>query len=152
MKYLNLCVLIGYLLLSIPASFANQSQTSWELIDTVTLSPSSQKARLSLKKIVSRRDISHIKITCVQGDVDIKSLNLEMNTGEKRDYQTFNILTQGVSTRALSLPGNRQSQLVKFNINYTNWGGKTLGSFAEDKTTKLEIWGLRIHPAPAQTP
>ncbi|SDH26823.1 hypothetical protein SAMN04488136_11264 [Vibrio xiamenensis] len=152
MKYLKLCVLLGYLILISPTSFANQSQPYWELIDTVTLSPSSQKARLSLKKIISRRDFSHIKITCVQGDVDIQSLNIEMTTGEKRDYQTFNILTKGVSTRALSLPGTRQSQLTKLNLSYSNWGGKTLGSFANDKTTKLEVWGLKIQKAPNKKP
>ncbi len=150
MKYLKQSVVAWVLLIASSFSVAAANQVEWIRIDTVTLSPSSQKMRVTLNQVVSRREFSHIKLTCIQGDVDIKSLDLEMSSGEKRSYQTFNILTQGVSTRPLALPGSRVSQLSRFNVSYTNWGAKTLGSFASDKTTKLEIWGQKIVPATNQ--
>ncbi|MFB9135897.1 hypothetical protein [Vibrio olivae] len=150
MNYINWLLLTVCLLASSTQSWANSKEPEWVLLDTATLSLSSEKSHISLKKIVSRRDFSHIKLVCVQGEVDIRSLSLKMTTGEARTYQTFNLLTKGASTRELSLPGTRQSNLTRFTVTYANWDAKTAGNLGGDNLTKLEIWGQKIPPAPAK--
>ncbi len=86
----------------------------------------------------SEKDVTKIKIKCVQGAVKIKKISVKMSDGSTKDYDpATGILKDGMSTMNFDLPG-KDNTLKDLKIEYDS-----MGTIATNKRAKVEIWGKK---------
>ena len=86
----------------------------------------------------NERNVSKIKITCVQGTVKIKKIHVKMSDGEKKDIDpAAGVLNKGMSTMNFDLPG-KDNKLTELELEYDS-----MGTIVTNKRAKVEIWGKK---------
>ena len=84
------------------------------------------------------KDVTKIKIKCVQGAVKIKQISVKMSDGSTKDYDpAAGILKDGMSTVSFDLPG-KDNTLKDLKIEYDS-----MGTIATNKRAQVEIWGKK---------
>ena len=130
-------VLIFSIILAFSVHTMAQKDDGWIKIGekTVAFKADKDKVKLSGKE----KDVSRIKLTCVQGTVKIKKIHVKMSDGEKKEIDpTVGVLNKGMSTVAFDLPG-KNNKLSDLELEYDS-----MGTIVTNKRAKVEIWGKKV--------
>lgn len=144
----GICSLITFLLLvvlinvvSINTAYANENE--WVLISDKVVNFEQETDTVEPLAFVSERKFSKIKVKCVQGTVNIKSMNVTMTDGATKKLSTLGTLTKGMSTRVYKLPGSEKAKFDFLELEYKSWGSLALNAAGVVKKAKIEVWGLK---------
>lgn len=144
----GICSLITFLLLvilinviSVNAVYANENE--WVLISDKVVNFEQETDTVEPLAFVSERKFSKIKVKCVQGTVNIKSMNVTMTDGSTKKLSTLGTLTKGMSTRVYKLPGSEKTKFDSLKLEYKSWGSLALNAAGVVKKAKIEVWGLK---------
>ncbi|TRZ46103.1 DUF2541 domain-containing protein [Robertkochia solimangrovi] len=85
------------------------------------------------------KSVDKIKITCVQGTVQIKSIKIVMANGKEKEYDAkgIGVMTKGMSSLNYSVPDKDEK------IKYIELEYDSKGSIVTNKRAKVEIWGKK---------
>ena len=85
------------------------------------------------------RTVDKIKIKCVQGTVQLKSIKIVMDGGKDKEYDArgVGILTKGMSSSSFAVP-DKDDKVKRIELDYDS-----KGSIALNKRAKVEIWGKK---------
>lgn len=144
----GICSLITFLLLvilinvaSVNTAYANENE--WVLISDKVVNFEEETDTVEPLAFVSERKFSKIKVKCVQGTVNIKSMNVTMTDGATKKLSTLGTLTKGMSTRVYKLPGSEKAKFDFLELEYKSWGSLALNAAGVVKKAKIEVWGLK---------
>ena len=144
----GICSLITLLLLvvlinivSVNTAYANENE--WVLISDKVVNFEQETDTVEPLAFVSERKFSKIKVKCVQGTVNIKSMNVTMTDGSTKKLSTLGTLTKGMSTRVYKLPGSEKAKFDFLELEYKIWGSLALNAAGVVKKAKIEVWGLK---------
>lgn len=144
----GICSLITFLLLvilinvaSVNTAYANENE--WVLISDKVVNFEEETDTVEPLAFVSERKFSKIKLKCVQGTVNIKSMNVTMTDGATKKLSTLGTLTKGMSTRVYKLPGSEKAKFDFLELEYKSWGSLALNAAGVVKKAKIEVWGLK---------
>ena len=144
----GICSLITLLLLvvlinivSVNTAYANENE--WVLISDKVVNFEQETDTVEPLAFVSERKFSKIKVKCVQGTVNIKSMNVTMTDGSTKKLSTLGTLTKGMSTRVYKLPGSEKAKFDFLELEYKSWGSLALNAAGVVKKAKIEVWGLK---------
>ena len=144
----GICSLITFSLLvvlinvvSINTAYANENE--WVLISDKVVNFEQETDTVEPLAFVSERKFSKIKVKCVQGTVNIKSMNVTMTDGATKKLSTLGTLTKGMSTRVYKLPGSEKAKFDFLELEYKSWGSLALNAAGVVKKAKIEVWGLK---------
>ncbi|HCG6381823.1 TPA: hypothetical protein NJ199_001834, partial [Vibrio parahaemolyticus] len=79
----------------------------------------------------------------IQGTVDLKDIKVTMTDGSEKKLTSMGTLTNGMSTRAWTLPGAEDAKLKHLEMKYSSWGNMKLDVLGVSKKAKVEIWGKK---------
>jgi hypothetical protein len=130
-------VLIFSIILAFSVHTMAQKDDGWIKIGekSVAFKADRDKVKLTGKE----KDVSKIKLTCVQGTVKIKKIHVKMSDGEVKEIDpTVGVLNKGMSTAAFNLPG-KDNKLSDLELEYDS-----MGTIVTNKRAKVEIWGKKI--------
>ncbi|PTX43504.1 hypothetical protein C8P64_2032 [Christiangramia gaetbulicola] len=87
----------------------------------------------------NERNIDKVKIKCVQGTVQLKSVTIVMDDGEEKEYDArgVGILTKGMSSTNFAVP-NKDEKVKRIELEYDSKGAMVI-----NKRAKVEIWGKK---------
>ncbi len=87
----------------------------------------------------NERNVSKIKVTCVQGTLKLTEVRVEMDDGTTKAYDArgVGVLTNGMSSFAFDMPG-KDTKLKQIELDYDS-----VGSVVTNKRAKVEIWGKK---------
>ncbi|MCL1139069.1 hypothetical protein [Shewanella pneumatophori] len=128
MKWINLSVLL--LALSINQVAADD----WLQIAEKTVNYKTETDKVNLKK--AQQQISHIKLKCIQGTVNLDQVVFNMADGSNKKVNNLGVLTKGLSSRSMSVPSG---DLKSIELTYDSVGSQTLGVVGATKKAKLQI-------------
>ena len=131
MKFLIVPALIFGFVCSVNA-YAGQ----WSQISEKTVSYKTETDTVTPKK--TEKQVSHIKMKCIQGTVNLHKIVLIMADGSKKEVDNLGILTKGLSSRSISVP---KGELKSIELTYDSVGSQTLGVVGVSKKGKLQILG-----------
>lgn len=144
----GICSLITLLLLvvliniaSVNTAYANENE--WVLISDKVVNFEQETDTVEPLAFVSERKFSKIKVKCVQGTVNIKSMNVTMTDGSTKQLSTLGTLPKGMSTRVYKLPGSEKAKFDFLKLEYKSWGSLELNAAGVVKKAKIEVWGLK---------
>ena len=144
----GICSLITLLLLvvlinivSVNTAYANENE--WVLISDKVVNFEQETDTVEPLAFVSERKFSKIKVKCVQGTVNIKSMNVTMTDGATKKLSTLGTLTKGMSTRVYKLPGSEKAKFDFLELEYKSRGSLALNAAGVVKKAKIEVWGLK---------
>ncbi|WP_122036683.1 hypothetical protein [Aliivibrio sp. EL58] len=144
----GICSLITFLLLvilinvaSVNTAYANENE--WVLISDKVVNFEEETDTVEPLAFVSERKFSKIKVKCIQGTVNIKSMNVTMTDGATKKLSTLGTLTKGMSTRVYKLPGSEKAKFDFLELEYKSWGSLALNAAGVVKKAKIEVWGLK---------
>lgn len=144
----SICTLLTLLLLVllinvVSVNTAYASENEWVLISDKVVNFEQETDTVEPLALVSERKFSKIKVKCVQGTVNIKSMNVTMTDGATKKLNTLGTLTKGMSTRVYKLPGSEKAKFDFLKLEYKSWGNLTLNAAGVVKKAKIEVWGLK---------
>ncbi len=113
----------------------------WVKLATKTVNYQAETDTVKPLPFVGKQNLSHIKIKCIQGTINIKSLTVTMSDGSTKDLNTLGVLSKGMSTRSFSLPGEDTAKFKRLDMNYDSVGSASLGIVGVSKKGKVEVWG-----------
>ena len=87
----------------------------------------------------AERKVSAIKLKCIQGSLNLKTITLNSDAGSKT-VDNLGVLTKGVSSRSISLPKGA-TKLKSIEIEYASAGNRALGVVGVAKRAKVEVLG-----------
>lgn len=125
-------------------AFAKDSNDGWELIAKKTVNFQTETDTVEPNGLFKNRKFSKIKIKCTQGTMSIKSMKVTMTDGSEKKLKTMvGTLTNGMSTRAWTLPGSEDAKFKRLEMEYKSWGNMTLNAAGMSKKAKIEVWGKK---------
>lgn len=117
--------------------YAQDDNDNWIKVaeKSVAFKSETDKVNLSGKE----RDITRIKIKCVQGTLQLKEVTIEMKNGKKETYDPkgTGLLTKGTSSIPFTVP-DKGEEVKSIEM---KWDSK--GSMVTNKRAKVEIWGKK---------
>ncbi|MBM4839902.1 hypothetical protein HYO55_12335 [Vibrio parahaemolyticus] len=126
------------------STFASSNNDDWELIATKTVNFQTETDTVTPNSLLKNRNFSKIKIKCIQGTVDLKDIKVTMTDGSEKKLTSMGTLTNGMSTRAWTLPGAEDAKLKHLEMKYSSWGNMKLDVLGGvSKKAKVEIWGKK---------
>jgi len=129
-------VLIFTIVLAFAVQSMAQSDDGWIKLGEKLVAFKADKDKVTLSG--KEKNVSKIKLTCVQGAVKIKKIHVKMSDGEKKDYDpAAGVLNKGMSTMAFDLPG-KDNKLTDLELEYDS-----MGTIVTNKRAKVEIWGKK---------
>ncbi|PQJ88386.1 hypothetical protein [Aliivibrio sifiae] len=144
----GICSLLALLLLvllinvmSLNSAYASENE--WVLISDKVVNFEQETDTVEPIAFISQRAFSKIKIKCIQGTVNIKSMNVTMSDGSNKKLKTVGNLTKGMSTRAYTLPSSDTAKFDRLELEYKSWGNLTLNAAGVVKKAKIEVLGLK---------
>lgn len=125
-------------------AFAKDSNDGWELIAKKTVNFQTETDTVEPNGLFKNRKFSKIKIKCTQGTMSIKNMKVTMTDGSEKKLKTMvGTLTNGMSTRAWTLPGSEDAKFKRLEMEYKSWGNMTLNAAGMSKKAKIEVWGKK---------
>lgn len=122
-------------------SIANDG--NWDKIAEKTVSFKSETDTVNPLSPFANTHFSHIKIKCTQGTVNLKSITVIMKGGQEKTFDNLGVLTNGMSSRSLSLPTQGDAKLDKIKLNYESVGNTALQVTGVTKKAKVDILGKK---------
>ena len=115
---------------------AQSEEDGWVVIAEKTVSFKSDMDKVT--PYGEERNVSKIKIKCVQGTVKLKHVHVTMADGTKKSYDAkgIGVLNKGMTSFAFTLPGD--SKLEHIELEYDSAGNMLL-----TKRAKVEILGKK---------
>ena len=129
--------LTAFILLGTLAQLNAQSDNdNWIVIAEKTASFKSDVDKVT--PYGSERNVSKIKIKCIQGTLKLKKINVKMSDGKKKSYDAkgIGVLHKGMSSFAITLPGD--SKLEHIELEYDSAGAMLI-----TKKAKVQILGKK---------
>ncbi|MBD0833445.1 DUF2541 domain-containing protein [Aestuariibaculum sediminum] len=130
MKYLFLLLLC--------ASLSTYAQNdSWKKLAEKTVAFKNEKDKVTL--VGSERDINKVKVKCTQGTLELKSITIVMDNGEKKEYDAkgLGVLTKGMSSVPYNVP-SKGDKVKHLELEYDSKGAMLV-----TKKAKVEVWGKK---------
>ncbi len=129
-------VLLFTIVLAFAIQALAQNDDDWIKIGEKLVAFKADKDKITI--LGEERNVSKIKVTCVQGMVRIKKIHVKMSDGETKDFHpTVGILEKGKSTFNHDLPG-KDNKLTELELEYDS-----MGSIVTNKRAKVEVWGKK---------
>ncbi|MCL1147933.1 hypothetical protein L2747_18145 [Shewanella marinintestina] len=128
MKWINLTAFLFALIVGQAVA------DDWQKIGEKTVSYKTETDKVKVKKAQQR--ISHIKLKCIQGTVNLDQVVFNMIDGSNKKINNLGVLTKGVSSRSMSVPSG---DLKSIELTYDSVGSQTLGVVGATKKAKLQI-------------
>ncbi|EPW6434188.1 hypothetical protein P7M67_13075 [Vibrio parahaemolyticus] len=122
---------------------SSNNDDDWELIATKTVNFQTETDTVTPNSLLKNRNFSKIKIKCIQGTVDLKDIKVTMTDGSEKKLTSMGMLTNGMSTRAWTLPGAEDAKLKHLEMKYSSWGNMKLDVLGVSRKAKVEIWGKK---------
>ncbi|MEK2088449.1 hypothetical protein WOC08_14785 [Vibrio parahaemolyticus] len=122
---------------------SSNNDDDWELIATKTVNFQTETDTVTPNSLLKNRNFSKIKIKCIQGTVDLKDIKVTMTDGSEKKLTSMGTFTNGMSTRAWTLPGAEDAKLKHLEMKYSSWGNMKLDVLGVSKKAKVEIWGKK---------
>lgn len=82
-------------------------------------------------------NVSHLKLVCTQGTVNLHKLTMHLSDGGQKVVDNLGVLTQGLSSRAMSVPAGLDLKSIEFE--YDSVGSQTLSLTGVTKKGKLDV-------------
>jgi len=114
-----------------------QTEDGWIVIAEKTASFKSDKDQISPKG--EKRNVSKIKIKCIQGTLKLKHVNVTMDDGTKKSFSAkgIGVLNKGMSSFAFDLPG-KDTKLKHIELEYDS-----AGNILISKKAKVQVLGKK---------
>ncbi|MBR9787554.1 MAG: hypothetical protein GYB40_06425 [Vibrionaceae bacterium] len=139
LKTITLCLLAAC------TSFQSvASDSDWDKIAEKTVSFKSETDTVKPLSPFANTRFSHIKIQCTQGTVNLKSIKVIMKDGKEKTFDSLGILTNGMSSRNLSLPTKDDAKIDKIELDYESVGSTALQVTGVTKKAHVEILGKKV--------
>ncbi|MCG9696900.1 hypothetical protein [Shewanella sp. Isolate11] len=90
----------------------------------------------------SEKKVDSIKLKCTQGTVNLKQVVINMKDGESKSVDNLGVLTEGMSSRAISVPKG-ESTISSIELSYDSVGNQKLGLVGVSKKGKIEVLGRK---------
>jgi len=115
---------------------AQSDKEGWVVIAEKTVSFKSDLDKIT--PYGAERNVSKIKIKCIQGTVKLKHVYVKMEDGTEKSYDAkgIGVLNKGMSSFAFELPG--KSKLVHIELEYDSAGNMLI-----TKRAKVQILGKK---------
>ncbi len=88
------------------------------------------------------KKVDAIKLKCTQGTVNLKKIVIHMSDGESKTVDSLGILTDGVSSRVISIPKG-DSEIKSIELSYDSVGNQKLALVGATKKGKIEVLGRK---------
>lgn len=85
------------------------------------------------------RSIDKVKLTCIQGTLELEAVTIVMDDGEEKRYdaRAIGILTKGMSSTAFAVPG-KEGKVKRIELEYDSKGKMLI-----TKKAKVAIYGKK---------
>ena len=130
-------LLAGFILFGMLVQVHAQSEDDgWIVIAEKTASFKSDVDKVT--PYGAERNVSKIKIKCIQGTLKLKHVHVTMSDGTKKSYDAkgIGILNKGMTSFAFTLPGD--SKLEHIELEYDSAGNMLIS-----KRAKLQVLGKK---------
>ncbi|MGD6735007.1 hypothetical protein [Photobacterium leiognathi] len=114
----------------------------WVKIATKTANFKSEEDVVDINNYFSKQKYDALKLTCTQGTVNIKDINVSYADGKTQSLQTLGVLTADSSTRPLVL-NTKEQTINKITLSYKSLGNLALNAAGVTKKAKIEIWARK---------
>ncbi|BAJ03034.1 hypothetical protein [Shewanella violacea] len=88
------------------------------------------------------KNVTHIKLKCTQGSVNLHKLVLNMSDGTSKTVDNLGVLTKGLASRSISVPKG-DIKLESIDFTYDSVGSQTMALAGLSKKGKLDIMGKK---------
>ena len=114
-----------------------QTEDGWIVIAEKTASFKSDLDKIS--PMGEKRNVSKIKIKCIQGTLKLKHVHVTMTDGTKKSYDAkgIGVLNKGMSSFAFELPG-KDTKLQHIELEYDS-----AGNILISKKAKVQVLGKK---------
>ncbi len=127
-------ILLSLMVLSVSAWAENDDD--WVKLGEKTVAFKVEKDKVTLTG--KEKNVTKIKITCIQGAVKIKNIYVTMSDGSTKTIDPMaGVLKAGMSTKAFDLPG-KDLKLTELELEYDS-----MGTIVTNKKAKVEIYGKK---------
>ncbi len=130
-------LIAGIILVAAFTQLHAQTEDGWIVIAEKTASFKSDIDKISPKG--EKRNVSKIKIKCIQGTLKLKHVHVTMTDGTKKSYDAkgIGILNKGMSSFAFDLPG-KDTKLQHIELEYDS-----AGNILISKKAKVQVLGKK---------
>ena len=90
----------------------------------------------------SEKSVTHIKLKCTQGSVNLHKVVLNMSDGTSKTVDNLGLLTKGLSSRSISVPKG-DVKIESIDLTYDSVGSQALAIAGLSKKGKLDIMGKK---------
>ena len=122
-------------LLMFSATQLYSQKDDWIKIAEKNVAFKNEKDKISLKG--DEKKVDKIKVTCVQGTLQLKSITIAMANGNSKTYDAkgLGVMSKGMSSMNYAVPDKDEK------IKYIEFEYDSKGSIITNKRAKVEIWG-----------
>ncbi|MEJ2595617.1 MAG: hypothetical protein P8100_10955 [bacterium] len=111
-----------------------QPEEGWTKIGEKLVSFKADKDKIMITG--KERNVTKIKVTCIQGAVKIKNIYVKMSDGQEKNFNpSIGVMNKNMSTIGFKLPGDN-NELEELELEYDS-----MGTILTNKRAKVEIWG-----------
>ncbi len=133
----KLILLAGFILFGMLTQLHAQSEND----DWIVIAEKTASFKSDLDKVTpfgEERNVSKIKIKCIQGTLKLKHVHVTMSDGTKKSYDAkgIGVLNKGMTSFAFTLPGD--SKLEHIELEYDS-----AGVILISKKAKLQVLGKK---------
>lgn len=129
--------LIILFLLITATTFSYSQNDNWIKIGEKIVSFKNEKDKITLTG--NEKKVDKIKLKCVQGTMQLKSITIVMENGKSKTYDPkgIGVMTNGSSSLAYDVP-DKDDKIKRLELEYDSKGNMLVG-----KRAKVEIWGKK---------
>ncbi|WP_067144998.1 DUF2541 domain-containing protein [Pseudotamlana agarivorans] len=116
---------------------AQKDSDNWTKLAEKTVAFKSETDKIQL--LGSNRTIDKVKIKCVQGTLQLKSVTIVMDNGKEKKYDAkgVGVLTKGMSSMAYAVP-DKDDKVKRIEFEYDSKGAMIV-----TKKAKIEVLGKK---------
>lgn len=115
----------------------------WVKIATKTANFKSEEDVVDINNYFSKQKYDALKLTCIQGTVNIKDINVSYADGKTQSLQTLGVLTTDSSTRPLIL-NTKEQTINKITLSYKSLGSLALNAAGVTKKRRLKFGHVNL--------
>ncbi|MEC6796738.1 hypothetical protein VXS03_06725 [Photobacterium sp. S4TG1] len=119
-----------------------ETDNGWVKLATKTANFQTDTDKITPNSLFGSNHYDSLKLTCIQGSVQIDSIQVNYANGHVQKLSTLGLLTKNSSTRAMKLDRD-QNKIKSIDLTYSSVGNTTLNLAGVTKKAKLEIWAKK---------
>lgn len=139
MKIIKLLVLIILLILVSIYSFVGDDE--WKIIVEKKVS---YKSEIDIVNFIISSCYSYIKVKCMYGIVNFKSIKVIMNNGEEKVFENLGVLIKGMLLCSLSLLDKNDVKFDKIKFEYEFVGSIVFSMVGVIEKVEVEIFVKKV--------